>query len=1390
MRVRGTFWRNWVSKNKKNKQKKKQHRSVNAPRPLLSLCVIARDEGVFLDACLTSVEGLVDEIVVVDTGSQDDTLDVTQRHGARVFSQTWQDDFSRARNRALEEARGKWVLVLDCDEVLARDDHARLRGLLKETGPGAYRMTTRNYSASANQAGWVACRGTYPEEKTYEGWFPSTKVRLWRHRRAVRFEGTVHELVEPSLLDTGVAIGDCLVPVHHYGHVEKERAADHYLQVGERKVEENPADLRAQYELAIAYRNAGRLSEALACIEIATQDVAAAADGARIYLDEELALLVRADILARLDRSAEGLVAYDEILARYSRSHQALNNKGILLEKEGRIGHARVCYERGIALAPDNRVLAENFQRLSTQRTLSVCIIARDEEKLIARCLESARAVGDQVVVVDTGSRDATVEIAQRYGATVGHFVWCDDFASARNASLELATGDWILWLDADDYLLPVDQEKVRRAKALVPDAGLYFTLVNEGGEETRFRQAKMFPNRKDIRFEQPVRESVLASMQRVGLELRSVDIEVRHTRAPDPQEIAHKQTYYAQVMERWLRDNPQDWEIHFRIGHTLYSMGERLEALHYFERTLVAKEEEILTSVRLLAATFTGRCFLEEGRYEEALAVLRQAYSMRQDDALALLSLGDVLVKLGQYEEAEGHLRAALTGWRDPHFSLDEKSVAYATQFFLGQALSGLGRQEQAGQALEAAAKIAPERTEARQALALLRQGIGQGDSGLYMKQQEQVPTAVDTVDKNAPLTHESKLTLCMIVRDEEERLGRCLDSVQGLVDEIVVVDTGSKDQTIKVAQERGARIGHFEWCDDFSAARNVSLSLATGDWIMWLDADDILPDECHVPIRRLVEGARDKAYFFVLDDQGYEQVSCLQMRLFPNLPSVQFEMPVHEQISPSLAKLGVEMTPTDIRVMHTGYTTPEVVEAKKTRYLGIMERWLEAHPEDYMERSHVALTYYSTDRLEEAVSAYRYIIEESRCYAERNWVVYATALLFLGRSYLKMDELEKAREYMLKAEGIDGDYILTKLSLAEVSARLEDHKKVIHYASAVVDSERQMTFFPIDYEEITYSAHLLCAQAHEALEQWLEVEAAYKSAAEVKVPRRSEALGSLSNLYKKLGQGTDARRALEAALAIDPENAQHLFNLGVLHLEAKEMDTAKAHFEKALLSQPNFALALLNMGYIAKAKGELGEAESIYRRAIDCDGEGVEARANLGHLFLEQERFAEAGVLFAQVRERQQGLLDIDLGYLLSLVQVPQRDWRACAELLRELKGRLGDWSAIPSDFATLPMAALRLGELGALLLRNNLHKCAELALFTAVVLDTSLVDVRRLLAEVLFGQGQYWKAVAHLEAVLVADSQDGQTFRRLGDCYQQLGVKEAAEMCYARSGGSGRG
>ena len=1364
-----------MGKKGRKKRRRKKRKGDSTARVRLSLCVIARDEAAFLNRCLQSVQGLVDEIVVVDTGSADETPQVARQHGARVFSHTWKEDFSAARNPSLEAARGEWILVLDCDEVIAPRDHEAIRQAMAQEGVDAFRLTTRNYAEAANRAGWIACNGEYTEEKEYPGWFPTTKVRLWRNRREVRFAGAVHELVEPSIMEAGGKIGDCLVPVHHYGYVEKTRSSEEYVEAGERKVRDDPGDLRARYELATAYRNAGRLQEARQSIEAVIAELGEADPTARIYLQEEFVLLVHADILARLGLLAESLAAYDRILERFPHSFQAFNNKGTILERQRRLEEARDCYAQGVTIAPNNRILADNLARLSpaadTGRRLSVCIIARNEEAVLGRCLESVREVADELIVVDTGSTDQTVEIAGGYGARIGHFAWCDDFSAARNESLKLATGDWILWLDADDYLLDVDREKVRQIKGREPDQAFYFTLVNEGADRSRFWQVKMFPNFPEIRFEGPVHETVMPALQRLGLPVRDAGVEVRHTGYAEPEVSQRKRDYYLRLMESWAADHPEDQATRLRIGHTHYINGERERARECFAQVLEAGTGGMDPQTSCRAAVFTGRCLLEEGEYEQAIPYLEQARQLRPDDALVLLSLGDACTKLGQYEKAVEWLQAALRGQVDPTFPLDGRFIEYSARFFLGQAHQGLGRIEEATGAWRAACDLCPERSEARQALEQLS-GARVSGTGLYLEPEAVAPTDGEPRDAH-------RLSLCMIVRDEENRLGDCLDSVQGLVDEIVVVDTGSADRTVEMAGRYGARIGHFAWCDDFSAARNESLKLATGDWILWLDADDLLPAEEHAKIRHLIGRGQDKSYFFVLEDRGYEHVSCLQMRLFPNLPGVEFEMPVHEQVTPSLTRLGVEMVPTDIRVVHTGYVTPEVVRTKKERYLGVMERWLEEHPENYIVRSHVALTYHTTGRLDEAVEAYRKIVFESACLKDRNYVVYTTAMLFLGRTYLKKGDLEQALEYVRQAAEIDPDYILAKLSLAEVHARRGEFSEVLPHARAVLEGGRQLTFFPIDYPEVVYSARVLCGKAYQGLGEWEAAERAFRQAAEEPVARRSEAMGSLSELYKARGDFQRALQALDEARQLDPENVQHLFNTGTLYLEQREWERAAEWFERVVERVPDSAPALLNLGYIAKMKGAFEEAERVYRQAIEHDAEGVEGRANLGHLLLDLERFDEARAVFAEVRQRRSGLLDIDLGLLVTLCW--QGEWELAKGLISEL---LTLFPTVERQLEDASGGARTLVRLGAALVGDKLTKCAEFAFMGAVFLDGDCAEARKGLIELYFVQEAYWKAIGQCETMLAANPQDSATFRRLGDCYQRLGVDEAARMCYAQS------
>ncbi|MFH1570870.1 MAG: glycosyltransferase, partial [Gemmatimonadota bacterium] len=995
----------------------------------------------------------------------------------------------------------------------------------------------------------------------------------------------------------------------------------------------------------------------------------------------------------------------------------------------------------------------------------------------------------DDIIVVDTGSTDDTAAVAARFGARVGHFRWCDDFAAARNASLELARGEWILWMDADDWLSPADRDKVARAKHLPPEQALYFTLVNTGGaDRTRFRQVKMFPNHPQIRFERPVHETVLPALRRLGMAIASTDVEVLHSGYADAAVTARKRAYYRRLMEAWLADHPEDHDFCFRVGHTHYAEGRPREAETCFARILAAGRQAVQPeAIYHHAATFRGRCRLEAGDPEGAAQDFARGLAVRPDDVLANLSMGDALTKTGQYGRAIEHLQRALAGRPDAHFPLDTQLIEYSARFFLGQCCQAIGRFAEATAQFAAAVQLQPERPEAAEALRQSRLSAGRGEgeghgTGLYGRSADLVRP--ESAGKGG---RPGRLSLCMIVRDEEARLGRCLDSVRGLADEIVVVDTGSRDRTVSLAESHGARVGHFPWCDDFAAARNASLALATGDWIMWLDADDILPAEYHDQIRGLIAGERDRAYFYVLDDQGYENVSCLQMRLFPNLPGVAFEMPIHEQVTPSLGRLGVRLVPTEVRVVHTGYSTPEVVEAKKDRYLAIMERWLESHPGDYIVRSHVALTYHTTGRVEEAVEHYRAIIEESSCLADHNYVVYTTALLFLGRSLARLGRHEEARQWMHRAEEVDGDYVLTRFSLAEVYLDLGQPARAVEYARSVLEREPQLTFFPIDQRELTYSALCVCGRAHLQLQQLEEADGCFRRAAEVPVARRADALGSLSEVYRARGDRQAALEVLDRARQQDPASLKHIFNAGMLHLEGGNLEAAAAAFEEVLRRQPGYAPALLNLGFVAKSRGEPAAAEELYRRLLEQAPDSMDGRANLAHLYLGQERYAEAAAAFEAVRSAEPGLLDINLGLLLA--RVGSGTWDA--DLARAAFSQVG-LSPEGGDAALggAAPAAAAMVQLGAALTRAGQPRCAELAFRVAVFLAdaaqarATASQARRCLGEVLINLGQFQPAVAQLEAVLLANPADGEAFRRLGDCYRQLGVAEAAQLCYQKA------
>lgn len=197
-------------------------------------------------------------------------------------------------------------------------------------------------------------------------------------------------------------------------------------------------------------------------------------------------------------------------------------------------------------------------------------------------------------------------------------------------------------------------------------------------------------------------------------------------------------------------------------------------------------------------------------------------------------------------------------------------------------------------------------------------------------------------------------RLSVSMIVRNEEKFLAGCLESVRDLADEIVVVDTGSTDRTKEIARQFGVRLFEYEWRGDFSAARNYALQQCTGEWVLYLDADERLTESSRRLLPKLLSNRHADAYTVLIQNpqtmgQGRVQQENTYPRLFRRSEGVRFEGRVHEQIAPSLLRLKKRILPSTLTILHLGYDQGyDIVRKKAERNIELLELQLQSDPDD----------------------------------------------------------------------------------------------------------------------------------------------------------------------------------------------------------------------------------------------------------------------------------------------------------------------------------------------------------------------------------------------------------------------------------------------------------
>jgi glycosyltransferase involved in cell wall biosynthesis len=378
--------------------------------------------------------------------------------------------------------------------------------------------------------------------------------------------------------------------------------------------------------------------------------------------------------------------------------------------------------------------------------------------------------------------------------------------------------------------------------------------------------------------------------------------------------------------------------------------------------------------------------------------------------------------------------------------------------------------------------------------------------------------------------------ISLCMIVKNEATALPKCLSSVKNIVDEMVVVDTGSIDRTPEIAQEFGAKVHYFAWCNDFSAARNAALKYVTSDWVLVLDADETLTPTIVPQIKNAIAQDEYLLINLVRHEVDAEQSPySLVSRLFRHHPDICFDRPYHALIDDSVSAI-LQKDPNweigylpGVAILHSGYQKSAIAQNDKhAKAQATMEGFLATHPHDPYVCSKLGALYVETGKVNQGVE-----------------------LLKRG-----LNSAQRIRQNIKYEENYEILYELY-YHLGIAFNRLNNPQQAIsHYQAAI-----KLPIYPI---------------------------------------LKLGAYNNLGNLLKESGDINGAKKAYETALTIDPNFAIGYYNLGMIFKALGMFTDAIAAYQKAIRFKPKYAEAYQNLGVVQLKVGNVQASVTAFKNAI----------------------------------------------------------------------------------------------------------------------------------------------------------------------------------------------
>ncbi|MCP4567843.1 MAG: tetratricopeptide repeat protein [FCB group bacterium] len=636
---------------------------------------------------------------------------------------------------------------------------------------------------------------------------------------------------------------------------------------------------------------------------------------------------------------------------------------------------------------------------------------------------------------------------------------------------------------------------------------------------------------------------------------------------------------------------------------------------------------------------------------------------------------------------------------------------------------------------------------------------------------------TPLPVTESNAE--RQATISACLIVKNEEYFLPRCLRSIRDMVDEIILVDTGSDDRTVEIASEFDCKIYHFPWTGDFSAARNHSLKQATKDWIFIIDADEEVPSGDAPQYQQLVNREDLKMISLSVYNQSPEsgELSSVatSVRLFRRELNLGYMGIVHNRLitPPDITKVQ-----SKLRLYHYGYDLPREIQDKKLeRTRMLLEKQLADNADDLFANFNmiqVLRSHQQSYRPEISQKIIEYadrVIDSPESKLDMYFGHHLMTLYQKAAALATLKRYDEAEDCCRKALKIRPDYLDVLLTLGHIYNNTNRPAQAREYYHLYLDYQQK---YNPDREKRAIVIHHL--------------------------KNRHHAWYGLADLADREKNGEEALRCFNHALETREPYLDTYCRLGKLYLDKGDLETAEEVFLKEKNCQESSATASFGLGSVRERLGDIVEAVRYYREAVELAPDNALMRHHLGKVLLSSERsengkneimaaldslpanpilaYDAANHLFeageidtaAELYERVLTLQPDNADALNNLGNCLFKNGnyeQACSKYEQLIKTQPNYHSA----YRNLGLAHLRLGRLESalLVLTEYIGFCPE---------DTGVL---RVLGDLDYQDGRFEEAITRYENYLQHHPEDSEVILCLSEAYRRLGFIDSARLGY---------